>query len=77
MAEELADRLPVARVVGHKMTGAERKAIVEMAKEEEHADLRHRKLAHMLGRIKKPDSTRGYAAHARDAFDLHENVGVP
>jgi len=53
VAEELADRPPVARVVGHKMTGAERKAIVEMAKEEEHADLRHRKLAHMLGRIKK------------------------
>jgi len=50
---DLADRPPVARVVGHRITEVERKAIVEMAKEEEHADLRHRKLPHMLGRLKK------------------------
>lgn len=52
-ATDLADRPPVAEVVRHRITEAEREAIVEIAREEEHADLRHRKLAHMLGRLKK------------------------
>lgn len=50
---DLVDRPAVARIVSHRVTEAERQAIVEIAKEDEHADLRHRKLAHMLGRLKK------------------------
>ena len=51
--EELEDRPPVAQVVRHRITPEEREAILEMAQEEEWADLRHRKLAHMLGRLRK------------------------
>lgn len=50
---DLFDRPPVAKVVGHRITGVEREAILGIAREEVHADLRHRKLAHMLGRLKK------------------------
>ena len=50
---DLFDRPPVAKVVGHRITEVEREAILGIAREEEHADLRHRKLAHMLGRLKK------------------------
>ena len=50
---DLEDRPPVAQVVGHRITPEERGAILEMAQEEEWADLRHRKLAHMLGRLRK------------------------
>lgn len=52
-AEDLEDRPPVAQVVRHRITREEREAILEMAQHEEWADLRHRKLAHMLGRLKK------------------------
>lgn len=51
--KELGDKPPVAKVVSHKITPAEREAILEMAQEEQWADLRHRKLAHMLGRLKE------------------------
>jgi putative transposase len=51
--EDLEDRPPVAQLVRHRITLAERNAILEMAQQEEWADLRHRKLAHMLGRLKK------------------------
>ena len=50
---DLEDKPPVAQVVGHKITWAERKAILELAQEEEWVDLRHRKLAHMLGRLRQ------------------------
>ena len=50
---DLEDKPPVAQVVRHKITWAERKAILEMAQEEQWADLRHRKLAHMLGRLRQ------------------------
>ena len=51
--KELGDKPPMAKVVGNKITPAEREAILEMAQEEQWADLRHRKLAHMLGRVKE------------------------
>ena len=51
--EDLEDRPPVAQVVRHRITREEREAILQMAQQEEWADLRHRKLAHMLGRLKK------------------------
>jgi len=50
---DLFDRPPIARVVGHRITEVERESILGIAREEEYADLRHRKLAHMLGRLKK------------------------
>ena len=50
---DLEDRPPTARVVRHRITPEERDAILEVAQEEEWADLRHRKLAHMLGRLRK------------------------
>ena len=40
-------------MVDHRITEAERRAIVEMAKEEGMADLRHRKLSHMLGWLRR------------------------
>ena len=51
--KEVEDKPPMAKVVGNKITPAEREAILEMAQEEQWADLRHRKLAHMLGRLKE------------------------
>jgi len=50
---ELGDKPPVPRVVRHRITDAERQAVLEMAQEEKWVDLRHRKLAHMLGRLKE------------------------
>ena len=50
---DLEDKPPVAQVVRHKITWAERKAVLELAQEEEWVDLRHRKLAHMLGRLRE------------------------
>ncbi len=50
---DLEDKPPVAQVVRHRITPAERKAILEMAQEEQWADLRHCKLAHMLGRLRQ------------------------
>lgn len=52
-ARDLVDRPPLARVIRHQITEIERQGILEMAQEEEWADLRHRKLAHMLGRLKR------------------------
>ena len=51
--EDLEDRPPIAQVVRHRIAREERETILEMAQQEEWADLRHRKLAHMLGRLKK------------------------
>lgn len=51
--EDLEDQAPVPQVVRHRISPEERDAILEMAQQEEWADLRHRKLAHMLGRLKK------------------------
>jgi len=51
-AKDLVDRPPIAGVIRHRITEIERQAVLEMA-QEEWADLRHRKLAHMLGRLKK------------------------
>ena len=51
--EELEDKPPIAKVVGNKITPAEKEAILGMAQEERWADLRHRKMAHMLGRLKE------------------------
>ena len=50
---DLEDRPPVAQVARHRIIPEERDAILEIAQEEEWADLRHRKLAHMLGRLSK------------------------
>ena len=50
--KQLEDKPSIATVVGNKITPAEKEAILGMAQEERWADLRHRKLAHMLGRLK-------------------------
>lgn len=52
-ARDLVDRPAIAKVIRHQITEIERQGILEMAEEEKWADLRHRKLAHMLGRLKK------------------------
>jgi len=52
-AKELEDRPSIPRMVRHKITAEERDAVLEMAREEKWVDLRHRKLAHMLGRVKE------------------------
>ncbi len=51
--EDLEDQAPVPQVVRHRISPEERDAILEMAQQEEWADLRPRKLAHILGRLKK------------------------
>jgi putative transposase len=49
-AEDLADRPPVAKVVPHRLTDAERDEIIRAADEQGLGELRHRKLTHQLSR---------------------------